>query len=68
VAKLKDFESEDDFDSEKNPKGGKHIIDDEPSATVSITKVQPSKPEEPEEGELLFHSYGQGGFTSFHCR
>jgi hypothetical protein len=28
----------------------------EPSATVSSTKLQPSEPNEPEEGECLFHS------------
>jgi hypothetical protein len=27
-----------------------------PSATVATTKVQPGEPDEPEEGECLFHS------------
>ena len=35
---------------------GKQIIDTQPSATVATTKIQPKDPEEPEEGEHLFHS------------
>jgi hypothetical protein len=53
---MKDFESEDDSDSESNPKGGKRIINDEPSSTVSTTKFWSNEPEEPEEEECLFHS------------
>jgi hypothetical protein len=56
MAEMKASESEADSDSESNPKGGKWIIDVEPSATVATTKFQPSEPEEPEEGECLFHS------------
>jgi hypothetical protein len=56
VAELKAYESEVDSDFESNPKGGKQIIDVEPSATIASTKVQPSKPEEPKKGERLFHS------------
>jgi hypothetical protein len=56
VAELKASESEVDSDSESNPEGGKQIIDVEPSAMVATTKVRPSEPEEPEEGERLFHS------------
>jgi hypothetical protein len=56
VAELKDSKSEANSDSESNPEGGKWIIDVEPSATVATTKVLPSEPEEPEEGERLFHS------------
>jgi hypothetical protein len=56
VIELKDSESKDDFDSESNPEGGKRIIDVEPSATFATTKVRPSEPEEPNEGEHLFHS------------
>jgi hypothetical protein len=56
VVELKASESEVDSDSESNPEGGKWIIDVEPSATVATTKVWPSEPEEPEEGECLFHS------------
>jgi hypothetical protein len=56
VVELKDFESEVDSNSESNQEGGNKIIDVEPNATVATTKVQPNKPEEPEEGEHLFHS------------
>jgi hypothetical protein len=56
VVELKVFELEADSNSKSNPKGGKHIIDFEPSATVATTKVQPREPEELEEGERLFHS------------
>jgi hypothetical protein len=56
VAELKSYESEVDSDFESNLESGKWIIDAEPSAIVATTKVQPSKPEEPEEGEHLFHS------------
>jgi hypothetical protein len=56
MVELKASESEADYDSESNPKGGKQIIDAEPSATVTTTKVHSSELEEPEEGECLFHS------------
>ena len=35
---------------------GKQIIDADPSATVAKAKIQKTKPEQPEEGERLFHS------------
>jgi hypothetical protein len=57
VAEMKAFESEDNSDSKSNPEGGKWIINVEPSATVTTTKVHPSEPEEPEEGKHLFHSH-----------
>jgi hypothetical protein len=56
MVELKASESEVDFDFESNPKGGKHIINVEPSATVSTAKVQPNEPEETEEGECIFRS------------
>jgi hypothetical protein len=56
MVEMKDFDSEVDFDSESNPEGGKRIIDDEPSSMFVTTKVRLSKPEEPKEGERLFHS------------
>ena len=34
----------------------KQIIDAEPSATIATTKLQTGEPNEPEEGECLFHS------------
>jgi hypothetical protein len=60
VAELKASESDACSDSESEPnKGndkGKQIIDAEPSATISTTKVQKIEPKDPEEGEHLFHS------------
>jgi hypothetical protein len=56
VDELKASESEADSDCKLNPKGGKRIIDVEPSAIVATTKFWPSKLEEPEEHERLFHS------------
>jgi hypothetical protein len=32
------------------------IIDTEPSVTITTTKFHPEEPEDPEEGEHLFHS------------
>jgi hypothetical protein len=57
VVELRTSESKVDYDSESNPKGGKRIIDIEPSAMVATTKVRPSEPEESEEGERLFHTH-----------
>jgi hypothetical protein len=56
VAEMKASNSKVDSDSESNPESGKELIDVEPSTTVTTTKVQPSEPEEPKEGEHLFHS------------
>jgi hypothetical protein len=56
MVELKASESKVDSDSESNLEGGKQIIDVEPSAIVATTKVRPSEPKEPEEGECLFHS------------
>jgi hypothetical protein len=56
VVELKASKLEFNYDSKSNPKGGKKIIDVESSATVSMTKVRPNEPKEPEEGECLFNS------------
>jgi hypothetical protein len=56
VAEVKASESDVDSDSEIEPERGRQIIDTEPSATVATTKLQPGEPDEPEEGERLFHS------------
>jgi hypothetical protein len=56
VAEVKAFESDVDSDSNPEPERERRIIDVEPSATVATTKLQPSEPDEPEEGECLFHS------------
>jgi hypothetical protein len=56
VAEVKAFESDADYDSELEPERGIWIIDAKPSATIATTKLQPVEPDEPEEGECLFHS------------
>jgi hypothetical protein len=56
VAEVKASESDADSDPETEPERGRRIIDAEPSATVATTKLQPGEPDEPEEGERLFHS------------
>jgi hypothetical protein len=56
VAEVKASESDVGSDSESEPEKGRHIIDVEPSATISTTKIHPGEPDEPEEGECLFHS------------
>jgi hypothetical protein len=42
-------------DSESEPERGRWIIDAEPSDTVATTKLHHGEPDEPEEGECLFH-------------
>jgi hypothetical protein len=56
VIEVKASESEADYDSEPEPERRRQIIDAEPSAIVATTKLQPGEPDEPEEGERLFHS------------
>jgi hypothetical protein len=56
VAEVKAFESDVGSDSESEPERGRWIIDAEPSATVSTTKLQPGQQDEPKEGKRLFHS------------
>ena len=57
---MKAFESDAFSDPELEPnKGngkGKHIIDEEPNTPIFIAKIQKNEPEDPEEGEHLFHS------------
>jgi len=45
------------FESKSELEKGRWITDAEPNFTVSTTKIQPSEPDELEEGELLFHSH-----------
>ena len=60
MADLKVSESYAGSDSDSEPdKGndkGNQIVDVKPSATVATTKIQKNEPEDPEEGECLFHS------------
>ena len=43
-------------DSETEFDKGKRIIDVEPNATIATAQIQPIEPEDPKEGECLFHS------------
>jgi hypothetical protein len=56
VAEVKASKSNVGSDSKTEPERGRWIIDVEPSAIISTTKLQPGEPDEPEEGECLFHS------------
>jgi hypothetical protein len=56
VAEVKSSESDVGSDSKSEPKKGRQVIDVEPSAIISTTKIHLGEPNEPEEGERLFHS------------
>jgi hypothetical protein len=56
VAEVKAYESNAGFESESKSERGRQIIDVEPSSTISTTKLYLGEPDEPEEGEWLFHS------------
>jgi hypothetical protein len=56
VVEVKASEADAYSNSEPEPERGIWIINMEPSATISTTKLQPSEPDEPEKGERLFHS------------
>jgi hypothetical protein len=56
VAEVKASKSYAGSDSEPETERGRQIIDVETNATVATTKLQPGEPDEPEEGECLFHS------------
>jgi hypothetical protein len=56
VDEVKSSELDVGSNSKSEPEKGRHIIDAEPSATISTTKIHPDEPNEPEEGECLFHS------------
>jgi hypothetical protein len=56
VVEVKASKSDVGLDSKPEPERGRQIIDAEPSAIVATTKLQPGEPDEPEEGERLFHS------------
>ena len=56
VVEVKASKSDAGFDSESELERGRQIIDGEPSAIVSTTKLHPGEPDETEEGEQLFHS------------
>ena len=48
--------SDPELEPDKGNEKGKKIIDVDPNAIVSISKIQREDPEDPEEGEHLFHS------------
>jgi hypothetical protein len=56
VVEVKASKSDADSDSESEPEKGRQIIDAEPNATIATTKLQHGEPDEPEEGQRLFHS------------
>jgi hypothetical protein len=56
VDEVKSYESDVDSDSKLEPQRGRQIIDTEPNSIVSTTKFHPGEPDEPEEGDCLFHS------------
>jgi hypothetical protein len=56
VNEVKASESDVGFESTSEPERGRPIIDIEPSATVATTKLHLGEPDEPKEGERLFHS------------
>jgi hypothetical protein len=56
VAEVKASESDADFDYKTELERGIWIIDAKPSVVVATTKIHPGEPDEPEEGENLFHS------------
>ena len=56
LVEMKSSELDPNSDSYSKMDKGKHIINVEPSSTISTTKIQPEDIEEPEEGECLFHS------------
>jgi hypothetical protein len=56
VYEVKASELDPGYDSDSEPERGRMIIDTEPDATISTTKLQPYEPDEPEEGKHLFNS------------
>jgi hypothetical protein len=67
VAEVKAFESDVGSNSESELERGRQIIDAEPSATVSTTKLHPGEPDEPEEGAPFSFTYvGEGYLVALH--
>jgi hypothetical protein len=56
VAEVKASELDTGSDSKSEPERGRQIINAEPSAIVATTKLHLGEPDDPEEGEHLFHS------------
>jgi hypothetical protein len=66
VAEVKTTESDANSDSEIEPKSGIQIIDTKPSRTIATTKIHLGEPDEPKQGECLFHSQMWVKGTPFH--
>jgi hypothetical protein len=56
VANIKETESNPDSNFDPNNNISRHIIDAKPIATVVTATIQLEEPEDPEDGEGLFHS------------
>jgi hypothetical protein len=56
LAEIKDKEMNPDSESNSEINGRRHIIDANPTATVTATTIQLEEPTDPKEGECLFHS------------
>ena len=56
MAEVKASETDVDYESETEPERRRQIIDAKPNAIFATTKLQHGEPDEPEEGECLFHS------------
>jgi hypothetical protein len=57
VAEVKASKSDVGSDSDTEPERGRQIIDAEPNATISTTKIHPGGPYKLEEGKHIFHSH-----------
>jgi hypothetical protein len=56
VAEIKDKEPNPDSESDSKNIGKGQIIDVDHTSIVMTTTIQPEEPNDPEEGEYLFHS------------
>ena len=74
VAEIKaselDAYSDTESELEKGNDKGNNIIDADPNATISTTKIQKEEPKDSEEEERLFHSQDVGKRfpATVHCR
>ena len=66
MAEVKAYESDADSNSEPETERGRWIINVEPNPTVATTKLHPGEPDDPEEGEHLFHSQMWAKGTPLH--
>jgi hypothetical protein len=57
VVNIKDKDSNPDLESNSENNGRRHIIDENPTAIVLTTIIQPEEPTDLEDGEHLFHSH-----------